>query len=90
MMRSYQANFGPSCIHLLGYSGNLHISGGIALFMIQKEDPFEDMKHLEAVHKRSMLVITSAGDNALHYATEKGTGTVCNSIASSLDISFTH
>ena len=28
----------------------------------------EDMKHLELTSEDSMLVITSAGDNALHYA----------------------
>ncbi|KIK86599.1 hypothetical protein PAXRUDRAFT_831896 [Paxillus rubicundulus Ve08.2h10] len=32
------------------------------------EDPFEDMRHLELGSDDSMLVITSAGDNALHYA----------------------
>ncbi|KZP16506.1 hypothetical protein FIBSPDRAFT_1047462 [Athelia psychrophila] len=32
------------------------------------EDPMEDMKHLELTSEDSMLVITSAGDNALHYA----------------------
>ncbi|KAF9220624.1 hypothetical protein BS17DRAFT_759265 [Gyrodon lividus] len=32
------------------------------------EDPFEDMRHLELGPNDSMLVITSAGDNALHYA----------------------
>jgi betaine lipid synthase len=28
----------------------------------------EDMKHLELTEDDSILVITSAGDNALHYA----------------------
>ncbi|KAF9233272.1 hypothetical protein BU15DRAFT_90430 [Melanogaster broomeanus] len=32
------------------------------------EDPFEDMRHLDLGPDDSMLVITSAGDNALHYA----------------------
>lgn len=33
-----------------------------------KEDPYEDMKHLDISSEDSLLVITSAGDNALHYA----------------------
>ncbi|KAJ7725620.1 hypothetical protein B0H14DRAFT_2701072 [Mycena olivaceomarginata] len=33
-----------------------------------QEDPSEDMKHLELSPDDSMFVITSAGDNALHYA----------------------
>ena len=33
-----------------------------------QEDPFEDMRHLNLTSDDSMLVITSAGDNALHYA----------------------
>jgi len=33
-----------------------------------QEDPFEDMKNLDLGPDDSMLVITSAGDNALHYA----------------------
>ncbi|KAH8119073.1 hypothetical protein DFH11DRAFT_1780569, partial [Phellopilus nigrolimitatus] len=32
------------------------------------EDPAEDMKHLNIGHDDSLFVITSAGDNALHYA----------------------
>lgn len=36
------------------------------------EDPFEDMKVLDLTSEDSMLVITSAGDNALHYAIEAG------------------
>lgn len=32
------------------------------------EDPFEDMKYLNLSPEDSMFVITSAGDNALHYA----------------------
>ncbi|KAJ7346599.1 hypothetical protein DFH08DRAFT_195002 [Mycena albidolilacea] len=32
------------------------------------EDPSEDMRHLELSPDDSMFVITSAGDNALHYA----------------------
>lgn len=35
---------------------------------VQQEDPFEDMRHLQLSSKDSMFVITSAGDNALHYA----------------------
>jgi len=35
---------------------------------VMQEDPFEDMKVLELTSEDSMLVITSAGDNALHYA----------------------
>lgn len=33
-----------------------------------KEDPEEDMRYLDLGADDSMLVITSAGDNALHYA----------------------
>jgi len=33
-----------------------------------QEDPFEDMKYLELTKDDSVFVITSAGDNALHYA----------------------
>jgi betaine lipid synthase len=33
-----------------------------------QEDPVEDMKHLQLTKEDSILVITSAGDNALHYA----------------------
>lgn len=35
-----------------------------------QEDPVEDMRHLNLTSDDSMLVITSAGDNALHYAIE--------------------
>lgn len=35
---------------------------------VMQEDPFEDMKVLQLTSEDSMLVITSAGDNALHYA----------------------
>lgn len=33
-----------------------------------QEDPYVDVKHLELTKDDSMFVITSAGDNALHYA----------------------
>lgn len=33
-----------------------------------QEDPFEDMRYLNLTKDDSMLIITSAGDNALHYA----------------------
>lgn len=35
---------------------------------ISQEDPSEDMRQLEVSSADSMFVITSAGDNALHYA----------------------
>lgn len=35
-----------------------------------QEDPFEDMRYLNLSRADSMFVITSAGDNALHYAIE--------------------
>ena len=38
--------------------------------MSEQEDPVEDMKHLNLGPDDSMFVITSAGDNALHYAIE--------------------
>ncbi|KAG6821002.1 hypothetical protein H0H93_008631 [Arthromyces matolae] len=40
-------------------------------YHVNKEDPFEDMKHLNLSKDDSMFVITSGGDNALHYAIEK-------------------
>ncbi|KAG5342920.1 hypothetical protein C0989_005868 [Termitomyces sp. Mn162] len=39
-------------------------------YQVNKEDPFEDMKHLNLSKNDSMLIITSGGDNALHYAIE--------------------
>lgn len=38
------------------------------MLMNEKEDPMEDMKYLNIGPEDSMFVITSAGDNALHYA----------------------
>ncbi|PPR00108.1 hypothetical protein CVT24_008964 [Panaeolus cyanescens] len=37
-------------------------------YQVKKEDPAEDMRHLRLTDRDSMFVITSAGDNALHYA----------------------
>ncbi len=33
-----------------------------------QEDPYEDLQHFQLTETDRMLVITSAGDNALHYA----------------------
>ncbi|KAF7315360.1 hypothetical protein MIND_00050600 [Mycena indigotica] len=41
-------------------------------YHVNSEDPFEDMKHLQLSSDDSMLVITSAGDNALHYVATAG------------------
>ncbi|PAV19458.1 S-adenosyl-L-methionine-dependent methyltransferase [Pyrrhoderma noxium] len=38
------------------------------LYSFTWEDPYDDMRHLKISDKDSLLVITSAGDNALHYA----------------------
>ena len=43
-----------------------------------QEDPAEDMKYLDLTHDDTMFVITSAGDNALHYAIAAQPKRVCS------------
>lgn len=43
-----------------------------------QEDPMEDMRHLQLSKNDSILVITSAGDNALHYAINAQPKRVCS------------
>ena len=47
-----------------------------------QEDPSVDVKHLQLTKDDSMFVITSAGDNALHYAIEARPRRVRGSLAS--------
>ncbi|EJD03174.1 S-adenosyl-L-methionine-dependent methyltransferase [Fomitiporia mediterranea MF3/22] len=46
------------------------------LYSFTWEDPFKDMQYLEASASDSLLVITSAGDNALHYALKANLQTI--------------
>jgi len=50
------------------YEQPVHKEFRTFIYSFTWEDPFEDMKHLNLGPNDSMLVITSAGDNALHYA----------------------
>nr|GAT57621.1 predicted protein [Mycena chlorophos] len=50
------------------YAQPVHKEFRTFIYSFTWEDPFEDMKHLQLSSSDSMLVITSAGDNALHYA----------------------
>ncbi|KAJ7188360.1 hypothetical protein C8R46DRAFT_1157429 [Mycena filopes] len=50
------------------YDHPVHKEFRTFIYSFTWEDPFEDMKHLELSAEDSMFVITSAGDNALHYA----------------------
>ncbi|KAJ7072413.1 hypothetical protein C8F01DRAFT_245474 [Mycena amicta] len=50
------------------YEQPVHKEFRTFIYSFTWEDPFEDMAHLQLSSKDSMLVITSAGDNALHYA----------------------
>ncbi|KAG9312680.1 hypothetical protein JVU11DRAFT_7097 [Chiua virens] len=50
------------------YEQPVHKTFRTFIYSFTWEDPFEDMKHLNLGPDDSMLVITSAGDNALHYA----------------------
>ena len=38
------------------------------MILLTQEDPYDDMRHLNIGNTDSLLVITSGGDNALHYA----------------------
>ncbi|KAJ7703287.1 S-adenosyl-L-methionine-dependent methyltransferase [Mycena rosella] len=50
------------------YEQPVHKEFRTFIYSFTWEDPFEDMKHLQLSSNDSMFVITSAGDNALHYA----------------------
>ncbi|KAF8521432.1 hypothetical protein BU17DRAFT_45793 [Hysterangium stoloniferum] len=50
------------------YEQPIHKEFRTFIYSFTWEDPFEDMKVLKLTQDDSMLVITSAGDNALHYA----------------------
>ncbi|KAJ7783043.1 hypothetical protein B0H16DRAFT_1658444 [Mycena metata] len=50
------------------YDHPVHKEFRTFIYSFTWEDPFEDMKHLQLTSEDSMFVITSAGDNALHYA----------------------
>ncbi|KAK7057273.1 hypothetical protein R3P38DRAFT_3384712 [Favolaschia claudopus] len=50
------------------YEQPVHKEFRTFIYSFTWEDPSEDMKHLQLTSKDSMFVITSAGDNALHYA----------------------
>lgn len=67
MSSLYTKNLGPSYTLSHGYV-QIRYQNGKSFHYRYQEDPFEDMKALHLTHNDSMLVITSAGDNALHYA----------------------
>ncbi|TFK53663.1 S-adenosyl-L-methionine-dependent methyltransferase [Heliocybe sulcata] len=50
------------------YESPVHKEFRTFMYSFTWEDPVEDMKYLKLGRDDSMLVITSAGDNALHYA----------------------
>ncbi|KAG6334616.1 hypothetical protein ID866_4477 [Astraeus odoratus] len=50
------------------YEQPVHKEFRTFIYSFTWEDPFVDMEYLDLSHDDSMLVITSAGDNALHYA----------------------
>lgn len=50
------------------YQSPVHKEFRTFIYSFTWEDPEEDMRHLDLSSEDSMLVITSAGDNALHYA----------------------
>ncbi|KAJ6609830.1 hypothetical protein B0H10DRAFT_450307 [Mycena sp. CBHHK59/15] len=54
------------------YEHPVHKEFRTFIYSFTWEDPFEDMKHLQLSSEDSMFVITSAGDNALHYAIASG------------------
>ncbi|KAJ6499386.1 hypothetical protein C8R45DRAFT_114363 [Mycena sanguinolenta] len=54
------------------YEQPVHKEFRTFIYSFTWEDPLEDMKHLQLSSKDSMFVITSAGDNALHYAAAAG------------------
>ncbi|QRV79652.1 betaine lipid synthase [Ceratobasidium sp. AG-Ba] len=54
------------------YSHIVHKEFRTFIYAFTWEDPMEDMRHLNLDSNSSILVISSAGDNALHYAIEAG------------------
>ena len=50
------------------YEQKIHKEFRSFIYAFTWEDPEEDMRHLNLGRDDSMFVITSAGDNALHYA----------------------
>ncbi|KAG5642444.1 hypothetical protein DXG03_002791 [Asterophora parasitica] len=52
------------------YEQPVHSEFRTFIYSFTWEDPFEDMRYLQLSKDDSMFVITSAGDNALHYAIE--------------------
>ncbi|KAJ7497210.1 hypothetical protein FB451DRAFT_1458187 [Mycena latifolia] len=50
------------------YEHPVHKEFRTFIYSFTWEDPYEDMRHLQLSSNDSMFVITSAGDNALHYA----------------------
>lgn len=54
------------------YTHAVHKEFRTFIYAFTWEDPMEDMKHLNLTKDDSILVISSAGDNALHYAIEAG------------------
>ncbi|KAF8210227.1 hypothetical protein K438DRAFT_1809216 [Mycena galopus ATCC 62051] len=50
------------------YEQPIHKEFRTFIYSFTWEDPSEDMRHLQLSSSDSMFVITSAGDNALHYA----------------------
>ncbi|EPQ56989.1 hypothetical protein GLOTRDRAFT_127372 [Gloeophyllum trabeum ATCC 11539] len=50
------------------YEHPVHKEFRTFMYSFTWEDPVEDMKYLKLSRDDSMLIITSAGDNALHYA----------------------
>ncbi|KAG8708678.1 hypothetical protein FRC09_001099 [Ceratobasidium sp. 395] len=54
------------------YTYAVHKEFRTFIYAFTWEDPMEDMRHLSLNSDSSMLVISSAGDNALHYAIGAG------------------
>ncbi|KZT58301.1 hypothetical protein CALCODRAFT_432835 [Calocera cornea HHB12733] len=54
------------------YEAKVHKAFRTFVYSFTWEDPDEDMRHLQLSKEDSMFVITSAGDNALHYAIAAG------------------
>ncbi|KAG8722187.1 hypothetical protein FRC08_005936 [Ceratobasidium sp. 394] len=54
------------------YTHAVHKEFRTFIYAFTWEDPMEDMKHLNLDSDSSILVISSAGDNALHYAIGAG------------------
>ena len=55
-------------VYSFTWVGRRSIIPALHLLTKQKEDPSEDVKYLKLTSYDSVFVITSAGDNALHYA----------------------